>query len=111
MLRLAKAFLEIAIWRQTPEHLPASVLLLAMTAIAAALMEVLGALLPPPPNGQIVLRILLEVGMPLVFTWLLLSVTRRLERFLQTAAALLGVGALAELALYPLNSVLQSMGK
>jgi hypothetical protein len=111
MLRLAKAFLEIAIWRQTPEHLPASVLLLAMTAIAAALMEVLGALLPPPPNGQIVLRILLEVGMPLVFTWLLLSVTRRRERFLQTAAALLGVGALAELALYPLNSVLQSMGK
>jgi hypothetical protein len=111
MLRLAKAFLDIAIWRQTPEHLPASVLLLMMTAVAAALMEVMGALLPPPPNGQIALRIVLEVGMPLVFAWLLLAATRHRERFLQTAAALLGVGALAALLLYPLNSVLQSMGK
>lgn len=110
MLPLAKAFLDIAIWRQTPEHLPASALLLALTATAAALMEVMGALLPPPPHGQIVLRILLEVGMPLLFSWLLLSLARRPERFLQTASALLGVGALAALVLYPLNSVLQLMG-
>src|ERR1700753_21155 len=111
MLRLAKAFLDIALWRQTPAHLPASALLLALTAFAAALIEVFGALLPPPPNGQITLRILLEVAMPLGFTWVLMSIARRRERFLQTASAQLGVAALAGLILYPLNSVLQVIGK
>jgi hypothetical protein len=111
MLRLAKAFLDIALWRRTPEHLPASVLLLTLTAIAVSLTEVLGASLPPPPNGQIPLRIVLEVGMPLLFTWGMLAAARRSERFLQTAAAQLGVAALAALILYPLNSALQLMGQ
>jgi hypothetical protein len=111
MLRLAKAFLDIALWRQTPAHLPASVLLLTLAAIAAALAEVLGALLPPPPNGQIPLRIVLEVGMPLAFTWLMLAAARRRDRFLQTASAQLGVGALAAVILYPLNSVLRLVGQ
>jgi hypothetical protein len=111
MLRLAKAFLDIALWRQTPAHLPASLLLLALTALAAALVEVFGALLPPPPNGQIPLRILLEVIMPLAFTWVLLASARRRERFLQTASAQFGVAVLAGLILYPLNSVLQLLGQ
>lgn len=111
MQRLAKAFLDIALCRQSPAHLPASVLLLALTAIAVALTEVFGALLPPPPNGQIALRIVLEAGMPLVFAWLLLALARRRERFLQTATALLGVGAIAGMILYPLDSVLHLIGQ
>jgi hypothetical protein len=110
MLRLAKAFLSIALRRQSPADLPASLLLLAMAAVATALMEVLGALLPPPPNGQILLRVVLEVGLPLGFTWVLLALTRRRARFLQTATALLGVGALAALILYPLDSLIRVMG-
>jgi hypothetical protein len=111
MLLLAKAFLDIALRRQTPAYLPASLLLLALVAGAAALMEVLGALLPPPPNGQIPLRIVLEVGMPLAFAWVLLALARRRERFLQTATALLGVAALALLILYPLNSLIGVLGE
>src|ERR1700684_336926 len=111
MLLLAKAFLDIALRRQTPAYLPASLLLLVLVACAAALTEVLGALLPPPPNGQIPLRIALEVGMPLAFTWVLLALTRRRARFLQTATALLGVGALALLILYPLDSLIQLLGQ
>jgi hypothetical protein len=111
MLRLAKAFLDIALWRQSPAHLPASVLLLALAAIAVASTEVFGALLPPPPNGQIALRIVLEVGMPAAFAWLLLTLARRRDRFLQTATALLGVGALAAVVLYPLDSALRLMGQ
>jgi hypothetical protein len=111
MLRLAKAFLDIALWRQTPAQLPASMLLLGLAAFAAAMTELMGALLPPPPNDQILLRLVLEVGMPLLFTWVLLSLLKRNARFLQTATALLGVGALAALVLYPLNSVLQLMGQ
>jgi hypothetical protein len=111
MLRLAKAFLDIALWRRTPAHLPASVLLLTLTAIAAALVEVFGALLPPPPNGQILLRIALNVAMPLAFTWVLMKSARRPERFLQTASAQLGVWALAGVVLYSLDSVLQLIGE
>lgn len=110
-MRLAKAFLDIALWRQTPAHLPASLLLLTLAAIAAALAEVFGALLPPPPNGQIPLRIVLNVAMPLVFTWILLAAARRQERFLQTASAQLGVGALATVILYSLDSLLQFVGE
>jgi hypothetical protein len=111
MLRLAKAFLDIALRRQTPACLPASLLLLVLAACAAALTEVLGALLPPPPNGQIPMRILLVVGMPLAFTWVLLALARRRARFLQTATALLGVGALAYLILYPLDSLIGVVGE
>ena len=111
MLQLVKAFLDIALRRQTPAYLPASLLLLALAACAAALTEMLGALLPPPPNGQILLRIALEVGMPLVFTWVLLALARRRGRFLQTATALLGVGALALLILYPLDSAIRMLGE
>jgi hypothetical protein len=111
MLRLAKAFLDIALRRQTPAYLPASLFLLVLVACVAALTEVFGALLPPPPNGQIPLRIVLEVGMQLLFTWVLLTLARRRARFLQTATALLGVGALAQLILYPLDSLIHLLGE
>jgi hypothetical protein len=39
MLRLAKAFWEIALWRRTPAQLPASLFLLALVAAAAALEQ------------------------------------------------------------------------
>jgi len=106
MLRLAKAFFDIALGRRTPAHLPASMFLLALVACAAALLEVLVALLPPGPNDEIILRILLAVGLPLAYTSAVLELARRRQRFLQTAIALLGIGVLAELVLYPLGALL-----
>ena len=111
MLRLAKAFLDIALWRRTPAQLPASRLLLALVVGAAALMEVLGAFLPPGPSDGILVRVAMGVGLPLAFTWAVLALARRRERFLQTASALLGVGVLAEIVLYPLAAVLRLMGE
>lgn len=49
--------------------------------------------------------------MPLAFTWVLLALARRRARFVQTATALLGVGALAALILYPLDSAIRVMGE
>jgi hypothetical protein len=110
MLRLAKAFLDIALWRQTPAHLPASLLLLAIAAAASAVLDVLGALLPPGPNGAILTTVVLGVALPLAFTGIVLKVARRPQRFLQTASALLGVGVLAEILLYPLGALLTLIG-
>lgn len=110
MLLLAKAFWDIAFWRRTPAQLPASMLLLGLVAAAAALLEVVGALLPPASTDRIVLRVVLSVGLPLFFSWAVLAATHRRQRFLQTSIALLGVGVLAELVLYPVVSLRQVVG-
>jgi hypothetical protein len=110
MLRLAKAFLDIALWRRTPAQLPASMFLLTLVAIAAALLEVLSAFLPPASSDRILLRIVLSVGLPLAFAWVVLAVARHRQRVVQTANALLGVGVLAALVLYPIASLIQLIG-
>jgi hypothetical protein len=110
MLLLAKAFWDIAFWRRTPAQLPASMLLLGLVAAAAAVLEVVGALLPPASTDRIVLRVVLSVGLPLFFAWAVLAATHRRQRFLQTSIALLGVGVLAELVLYPVVSLRQVIG-
>ena len=110
MLRLAKAFWDISLWRRTPAQLPASLFLLSLVVVAAALLEVLSSLLPPASTDRIVLRIVLSVGLPLAFTWMVLALARHRERFLQTGTALLGVAVLAELLLYPLESLIHLVG-
>jgi hypothetical protein len=110
MLLLAKAFWDIAIWKRTPAQLPASKFLLGLVAAAAAVLEVVGALLPPASTHRLVLRIVLSVGLPPAFAWAVLAVTRRRQRFVQTSTALLGIGVLAELVLYPMVSLSQVIG-
>jgi hypothetical protein len=110
MLRLAKAFWDISLWRRTPAQLPASWFLLALVALAAALLEVLSAFLPPASTDRLFTRIVLSVGLPLGFAWAVLVLTRRRQRFLQTGIALLGVGVLAELVLYPIGSLIHVIG-
>ena len=110
MRRLAKAFFDIAMWKQTPAYLPASSFLLALVVCAAVLLEVMGSLLPPSSLHGIFPRIILSVGLPLGFTWALLSLAKRPQRFLQTGVALLGVSVLADLVFYPLSSMLRFIG-
>jgi hypothetical protein len=110
MLRLAKAFWDIAVWRKTPAQLPASMFLLGLVSALTALLEVVEALLPPSPADRILVRIALSVGLPLAFTWAVLSVARHRQRFLQTGIALLGVAVLAELVMYPLGALFNYFG-
>jgi hypothetical protein len=110
MLRLAKAFWDIALWRRSPAHLPASLFLLGLVAAVVAILEILAALLPPGPSDRIFTRVVLSVGLPLLFAWAVLSITRHRQRFLQTGIALLGVAVLAQLVLYPLGSLLNMVG-
>jgi hypothetical protein len=110
MLRLAKAFWDIALWRASPAQLPASLFLLCLVAAVAAIVEVISALVPPSQGGLIPIRLALSVALPLAFAWMVLAVARRRQRFLQTGTALLGVAVLAELVLYPLGSLLYLIG-
>jgi hypothetical protein len=110
MLRLAKAFLDIALWRKSPAQLPASLFLLALVSVVVALLEIVGALLPPQPSDRIVTRVALSVGLPLAFAWVVLRIAGRPQRFLQTASALLGVAVFAQILIYPLDSLLSYLG-
>ena len=110
MLRLAKAFWDIAIWRRSPAQLPASLFLLALVAAAAAALEVVSAFLPPVSSDRMLTRIVLSVGLPLGFAWAVLVLARHRQRFLQTGIALLGVGVLAEMVLYPIGSLIRIVG-
>jgi hypothetical protein len=110
MLRLAKAFWDLALWRMSPAQLPASGFLLGLLAAILAVLEVLAALLPPASLDQIGTRILLSVALPLVWTWVVLLAVRRPQRYLQTASALLGIAVLSELVLYPLAWLMQTLG-
>jgi hypothetical protein len=110
MTRLVKAFFDIALWRKTPAALPASSFLLALTALAAALVEGLGDSLPPGPRNAILLRVVLAVIVPLCFSWTVLALTKRRQRFLQTGSAMLGVGVMARMVLYPLDAAIRMVG-
>jgi hypothetical protein len=115
MLRLVKAFWDIALGRNSPANLPASQFLLGLVAAAAALLEICDALLSPPASLQgifmrVALSVALGVGLPLAFAWIVLSLRRRGARFLQTGIALLGVGCLADVFMYPLDSLLAFVG-
>ena len=110
MLRLAKAFWDIALWRRSPAQLPASVFLLSLVAALTAVLEVLGGLVTPGPGDRVMTRVALSVGLPLAFTWTVLFIARHRQRFLQTGIALLGVAILAELILYPLGATLDFIG-
>ena len=110
MLRFAKAFWEIALWRRSPAQLPASLFLLGLLAAAVALLEVADAMLPPSSSDRLVTRVVLSVGLPLGFAWVVLAIACHGQRFLQTGIALLGVGILAELVVYPVGSLLELAG-
>jgi hypothetical protein len=95
-----KLFFDIVLWRQGPQDLPASRLLLWMTAFAyigvsAVQMAVTG-------EKGIVWFVFLVMD-PLLLTgcvWLMLKLYGHPERFLQTASAVLGTGALLALLFY-----------
>jgi hypothetical protein len=110
MLRLAKAFLDIALWRRSPAQLPASRFFLGLAAVVVGLLEVIGAFLPPYSPDGIVMRVILSVGLPLLWAWAVLRIAGRRDRFLQTGTALLGIAALAQVVLYPLGSLLAVLG-
>ena len=110
MQHFLKVFLDIVLWRRGPQDLPASRLLLALTALAYVCVSAL-QLAALNERGSawfvfVVLDPILTSG-----TYLLLKLFRHPERFLQTATAVLGTGALLGLLLFlPLQLILSAIG-
>jgi hypothetical protein len=98
MLSLLKAFIDIALWRKGPQHLPASGLLFGFTiAIYLGLTLALGsaseraiAQIRGKPPAPVLGPTLLELVVGLAWLWLLLVMFKRRERFWQSATAMVG---------------------
>jgi hypothetical protein len=105
-----KVFLDIVLWRRGPQDLPSSRLLLELTAaayvaVSAVQLALLGESGPAWLVFVVLDPILLTGG-----TWLLLKLFAHPERFLQTATAVLGTGAVLGLLLFlPLQGILSML--
>lgn len=111
MPQFLKVFLDIVLWRRGPQDLPASPLLLGLCGIAYALVSVVQLAMLDEPAGAWLVFVVLD---PLLLTagiWLLLRLFAKRQRFLQTATAVLGTGALLGVALFlPVQFLLGSLG-
>jgi hypothetical protein len=90
MTELVRLYGQIAILRKGPQDVPAVGLLLLLTGIAYFVVNVLMVLLLPVLTGPWLRALALDVTFTVAWYWTLLRLTGRGERFVQTAAAILG---------------------
>lgn len=102
MFLVLNAFLQVALLRLGPEDLPASPLLLAVTAAAYIFVDLLVIAMLYPAN--VVMPLLLaDVMLLLVWCWALLVFFGHLSRWSQTVTAMLGAGALLQVIALPFS--------
>ena len=90
MTELLRLYSQIALLRKGPQDVPAVGLLLLLTAVAYFIVNALMVLLLPLPTGPWFRALVLDVLFTLAWYWALLRVFGRGERFVQTAAAIIG---------------------
>jgi hypothetical protein len=122
--QLFRAFIDIALWRKGPQHLPYSVLLFVVTLVAYFAMSVAisGAFdrLTPDPDpapgasGNVDPSVFAStcIGLAVTLAWigLMLLVVKRSPRFYQTATAVLGAGIVIEPIVVLLPALLVRLG-
>lgn len=85
-----RLFLDIARLRRGPEDLPVDRLLLLITIIAYALLNLVLSRLVAGASEQVVLPLLVELAVALLWLVAVLQLAHKPERFLQTATAVFG---------------------
>lgn len=93
MATLLKAYLDIALWRRGPGDLPASAMLLALSAATYAAFSALQSWMLFGLRN-LAGRTAADVVLAGALVWLLLLATGHPQRFRQTASAVFGTGAL-----------------
>ena len=111
MQQFLKVFLDIVLWRRGPQDLPSSRLRLALTVAAYVAVSALQLTLLHEGAAAWLVFVVLD---PILLTggiWLLLKLFARPERFLQTATAVLGTGAVLGVVLFlPMQALLAVLG-
>jgi hypothetical protein len=100
VLHFLKAFLDIVLWQRGPQDLPASRLLLWLTAAAYVAVSILQLTLLEEPVAAWLVFVVLDPVLLTAGVYLLLKLFGKTDRFLQTAIAVLGTGAVLGLAMF-----------
>jgi hypothetical protein len=100
VLHFLKAFLDIVLWRRGPQDLPASRMLLWLTAAAYVAVSILQLMLLEEPMAAWLVFVVLDPVLLAAGVYLLLKLFGKTDRFLQTATAVLGTGAVLGLAMF-----------
>ena len=109
--KFLRIFIDIVLWRRGPQDLPVSVLLLAITVGAYVVVSILQLALLDEPASMWLFFIVVDPLLLAAWIWLLLRIFGHGERFLQTASAVFGTGALLGFALYlPLQLLASALG-
>lgn len=111
MIPLLKAFLDIILARRGPQHLPDSALLLGLSTLFYVLVSAIQLTTFGESGPAWWVFLCLDPLLLMLTTFLLLRLHGHPERFRQTAAAVLGTGALLGLAVFlPLQLAINAAG-
>jgi hypothetical protein len=100
VLHFLKAFLDIVLWRRGPQDLPASRMLLWLTAVAYVAVSIVQLALLEEPAAAWIVFVLLDPVLLVAGVYLLLKLFGKTDRFLQAATAVLGTGVVLGLGLF-----------
>ena len=111
MLHFLKAFLDIVLWRRGPQDLPASRLLLWLTAAAYVAVSIAQLALLEEPAAAWLVFVVLDPVLLTAGVYLLLKLFGKTDRFLQTGTAVLGTGVVLGLCMFlPVQWLLTQAG-
>jgi hypothetical protein len=106
-----RIFLDIVLWRRGPQDLPASGLLLAVSVAGYALVSAVQLVLLGESVATWVFFLVVDPLLLGSWVWLVLRLYGHAERYLQTASAVFGTGAVLGLGLYlPLQLIVTGLG-
>ena len=107
-----RIFIDIVLWRRGPQDLPVSRLLLAVTVAGYIAVSVVQLALLGESAATWLFFLVIDPLLLAAWVWLVLRVFAHPERFLQTATAVFGTGALLGIGLYlPLQLVATGLGQ
>jgi hypothetical protein len=99
--RLGSVFVDIALHRRGPEHLPVSGFLFGFLLVLYVVASIIATQVAEP-LGRAVGMVLFDTALYVAFMWLLLSALSRPGRFYQTASAIFGAQTLLTLIGIPI---------
>jgi len=107
-----RIFLDIVLWRRGPQDLPVSTLLLALAVAAYLAVSVVQLAMLRESPGTWAFFLVVDPLLLGAWVWLVLRLFGRSERFLQTASAVFGTGAVLGVALYlPMQLIVTLLGQ
>jgi hypothetical protein len=107
-----RIFVDIVLWRRGPQDLPVSRLLLALAVAGYVVVSVVQLALLRESAATWAFFLVVDPLLLLGWTWLVLRIFGKNERFLQTATAVFGASAVLGFAMYlPLQLLLTASGQ